>query len=81
VQIEGVAEILGDLIAEDTREHTKVMRKKFPEAIERWERRPAMVIVRVRPTRVVFAGSTDEPSLDFLDLENEIAYTERWAHY
>jgi general stress protein 26 len=81
VQIEGVAEILGGLTAENTKEHTDAMRKKFPEAIARWEQRPGMVIVRVRPTRVVFAGSTDEPSLEFLDLENETAYTDRWAHY
>jgi general stress protein 26 len=81
VQIEGVAEILGDLIAEDTKDHTDVMRKKFPEAIARWENRPGMVIVRVRPTCVVFAGSTDEPCLEFLDLESETAYTKKWAHY
>jgi general stress protein 26 len=81
VQIEGVAEILGDLIAENTKEHADVMRKKFPEAIARWERRPGMVIVRVMPTCVVFAGSTDEPALEFLDLENETAHSERWANY
>jgi general stress protein 26 len=81
VQIEGVAEILGDLVAEDTKEYTDVMRKKFPEAIARWEDRPGMVIVRVRPRHVVFAGSSDEPSLEFLDLENETAHSERWAHY
>lgn len=81
VQIEGLAEILGDLVAENTKEHTDVMRKKFPEAMARWEHQPGMVIVRIRPTSVVFAGTTDEPSLEFLDLENETAYTERWAHY
>jgi general stress protein 26 len=81
VQIEGVAEILGDLIAEKTKEYTDVIRKKFPEAIARWEHRPGMVVVKVRPTCVVIGGSTDEPSLEFLDLENETAYTERWAHY
>ena len=81
VQIEGSAEILGDLIAENTREYTDVMRKRFPEAIARWERRPGMVIVRVRPTCVVFAGSSDEPSLEFLDLARETAHAERWAHY
>ena len=81
VQIEGVAEILGDLVAENTKEHTAVMRKKFPQAIARWEHRPGMVIGRVRPTCVVFAGSTDEPSLEFLDLENETAHSEMWAHY
>jgi general stress protein 26 len=81
VQIEGVAEILGGLIAETTREYTDVMRRKFPEAIARWEHRPGMVIVRVRPTCVVTGGSTGEPCLEFLDLENETAHAERWAQY
>ena len=82
VQIEGVAEILGSLLDESIKEYTDIMRDKFPEAIKSWERRPGMVIVRVRPTVVVTGGSVDEPvSLDFLDLNSQRAYSERWAHY
>ena len=82
VQIEGVAEILGNLPDESVKKYTDVMRDKFPEAIKLWERRPGMVIVRVRPTVVVTGGSVDEPiHLDFLDLNNQRAYSERWAHY
>jgi general stress protein 26 len=81
VQIEGVAEILGDLIAEETKEHTSMMRDRFPDAIKQWEHRPGMVIVRVRPTFVVVGGSADPPCPEFLDLENEAAYAEQWACY
>ena len=82
MQIEGVAEILGNLLDDSVKKYTDIMRDKFPEAIKLWERRPEMVIVRVRPTVVVTGGSVDEPiHLDFLDLNNQRAYSERWAHY
>jgi hypothetical protein len=82
VQIEGVAEILGNLLDESIKKYTDIMRDKFPEAIKSWERRPGMVIVRVRPTLVVTGGSFDEHVyVDFLDLNSQRAYSERWAHY
>jgi general stress protein 26 len=40
VQIEGVAEILGGLLDEKTKKYTDILRRKFPGAIEEWERRP-----------------------------------------
>lgn len=82
VQIEGVAEILGNLLDESVKKYTDVMRGKFPEAIKSWERRPGMVILKVKPTLVVTGGSFDsEVYIDFLDLENEKAYSEKWAYY
>lgn len=82
VQIEGVAKILGELLDEKTKKYTDIMRRKFPEAIKKWERRLGMVIVRVRPTLVVTGGSFNgDVYIDFLDLENEKAYSEKWAHY
>jgi general stress protein 26 len=81
VQIEGVAEILGGFGNESNTAYVDVIRKKFPEAIERWQNRPGMVIVRIRPTSVVIAGSGDDSCLEFLDLENETAHAERWACY
>jgi general stress protein 26 len=81
VQIEGVAQILGPLVSEETKVYTDVLRNKFPEAIAFWENRPGMVVVRIRPTFAVTGGSSDDPCLEFLDLEEQTAYTERWAHY
>ena len=82
VQIEGVAEILGGLLDEKTKKYTDIMRRKFPEAIEEWERRPGMIIVRVKPTFAVTGGSSnDDVYIDYLDLKNEKAYSKKWAHY
>ena len=44
-------------------------------------RKPNMVIVRVKPTFVTIGGSDVTPSLDFIDLEKEISYSEEWACY
>lgn len=82
VQIEGVAEILGGLLDGKTKKNTDIMRRKFPEAIEEWERRPGMIIVRVKPTFAVTGGSSNgDVYIDYLDLKNEKAYSKKWAHY
>lgn len=82
VQIEGVAEILGELLDGKTKKYTDIMRRKFPEAIEEWERRPGMIIVRVKPTFAVTGGSSNgDVYIDYLDLKNEKAYSKKWAHY
>lgn len=82
VQIEGVAEILGDLFDESNKHYTDIIRDKFPDAIKRWERYPGMVIARIRPTLVITGVNIKgEPYLEHLDLENETAYAERWAYY
>ncbi|MFX0201523.1 MAG: pyridoxamine 5'-phosphate oxidase family protein [Candidatus Hodarchaeota archaeon] len=83
VQIEGLAEILGDLLDEKNKEYADMLRNRFPSSFEYWEDKPGMVIVRVKPELIV-SGITiidDQPYLEFLDLENEIAYAERWAYY
>jgi len=80
VQIEGVAEILGNLLGESNKEYTDIIRNKHPGAIESWKDQPGMVIARVRPTLIITGVSIDnEPYLEFLDLENETAYAERWG--
>jgi general stress protein 26 len=82
VQIEGAAEILGGLLDEKTKKYTDIIRRKFPEAIEEWERRPGMIIVRVKPTFAITGGSSDgDIHIDYLDLKNEKAYSKKWAYY
>ena len=82
VQVEGVGEILGGLSDEKTKKYTNIMRRKYPESIERWERKPGMIIVGVKPKLVVMGGSSNgDVYIDFLDLENEKAYSEKWAYY
>jgi len=83
VQIEGLAEILGNLVDEKNKEYADILRNRSPGSVERWEHRPGMVIIRVRPTLIATAGEVinDQVYLDYLDLENETAYSEKWAHY
>lgn len=82
VQIEGIAEILGNLTNDNNRKYTDILRKKFPESIALWENFPGMIIVRISPTFIVLGGDVgEEPYLEFLDLEKETAYAERWAYY
>ena len=80
VQIEGTATILGDLFSPSNTAIRGLFEERFPEAIARWRDRPAMVLVKIEPTSVVLAGEPgEEPHLQFVDLENEVAYDEPWA--
>jgi len=83
VQIEGLAEILGALLEEKNKEYVDILRNKFPDSVKRWENRPGMVIIRIRPTLIATASEiiSDQIYLDYLDLENETAYTKEWAYY
>jgi general stress protein 26 len=82
VQIEGVAEILGGLLDEKTKKFADIIRGKFPQAIEKWERRPGMIIIRIKPTFAVTGGNFNgDVHIDYLDLKNGKAYSKKWAHY
>jgi len=83
VQIEGTAEILGDLFSQKNKKYTDIIRNKFPESIKRWERKPEMVIVRIKPNFICVDGNVkgDDLYLEYLDLENRKAYTEKWAYF
>jgi uncharacterized pyridoxamine 5'-phosphate oxidase family protein len=83
VEIEGVAKILGGLLDEKTKKYADIMRRKFPEAIEKWEGHSGMVIVEIKPTFAVTGGRSDGDvvCIDYLDLKNERAYSKKWAHY
>jgi general stress protein 26 len=82
VQIEGTAEILGSLSDKKIKKFTDIMRRKYPDAIKRWEQRPGMVLVQVKPTLVVTGATSNGDSyIDYLDLTNQEAYSEKWACY
>jgi len=83
VQIEGTAKILGDLFSQKNKKYTDIIRNKFPEAIKRWEQKPGMVLVRIKPNFICVNGTAidDDFYLDYLDIENKKAYREKWAYY
>jgi hypothetical protein len=81
VHFEGTAEILGGFPEDGVRPFMDLFKRKFPGVIEKWESRPNMVMVRVKPTFVTIGGNDESPRLDFLDLEREISYSEEWANH
>jgi general stress protein 26 len=82
VQIEGAAEILGGLFDPENASIRGLFEERFPEAVERWRDRPAMVLVKIAPTSVVLGGTPDaEPHLQFVDLVHKRAYAEPWADH
>jgi general stress protein 26 len=82
VQIEGIAEVLGSLSDEKIRKFTDIMRRRYPSVIKKWEQWPGMVLLRVRPTfAVTGASSNGNVYIDYLDLINQKAYSEKWAYY
>ena len=81
INVEGIAEVIGCFNEKEVKKYLNLFKQKFPGVIEKWEQRPNMVIVRVKPTFVTIGGSDVTPSLDFIDLEKEISYSEEWACY
>ena len=83
IQIEGNAEILGSLSDRKIKKFTDVMISKYPDAVKNWEKRPGMVLLRVRPTFAVTGANSrnGETWMDYLDLKKHKAYSEKWAHF
>jgi general stress protein 26 len=80
LQLEGRAELLGPLSDPET-PGVSVMHARFPESVERWQKRPGMIMLRIRPTLVVLGDPIDgEPGLHFIDFENRVAYGQFWAN-
>jgi len=72
VQIEGTAEILGRAGSSENAEVAELFRVKYDGDYERHINHPAMVAVRVRPTRVGFFYMEDgEFLVDRLDIPGE----------
>jgi general stress protein 26 len=82
IQIEGIAEALGSISDKKIKKHVDIMRRKYPDVIEKWEREPGMVLIRIKPTfAATEAHSNGGTYIDYLDLTKQKAYSERWAHY
>jgi len=80
VQMEGLAEILGNPLDEKNREYADILRSKYPRQHEMFACEPGMVIVRVVLTSVVtFVEIDDRLYLECLDLGNEIGYLRELA--
>ncbi len=83
IQIEGTAEILGNLSDKKIEPFTDIMKRKYPDAIENWEQKPNMVLVRIRPSLAVTGGDSGngDTYINYLDLTRHEAYSEKWANF
>jgi general stress protein 26 len=81
VEIEGRAEIIGAMTSEENKEILTWMRKKQPNAINRWESKPDMVIVRIKPEFACVDGYYigDDSWLEYIDLKKQYAYRKKWG--
>jgi hypothetical protein len=73
-----------DLSDEKIGKFVEIINRKYPDAIERWKNRPGMVLLRIKPSLAVTGAYSDgDPYtyIDYLDLPNQEAYSEKWAYY
>lgn len=78
VQIEGTAEILGRAGSEENADVAAVFRAKYGDDYERHINHPAMVAVRVRPSRIgFFYMEGDRFLVDRLDIVRQTLTIER----
>jgi general stress protein 26 len=81
VEIEGKAEILGLMTSEKNRKILEIIRKKQPNAVNRWENKPDMVIIRIRPEFACVDGYyiDNDAYLEYIDFRKETAYKVKWG--
>ncbi len=78
VQIEGTAEILGPVGSDKCSKVAELFRTKYADAYERHIDHPAMVAIRVRPTRIRFFYMEEDRFLvDQLDVASRTLTVER----
>ncbi len=78
VQIEGTAEILGPADSDECSKVAELFRAKYADAYKRHINHPAMVAIRVRPTRIGFFYIKEDRFLvDQLDVASRTLTVER----
>jgi general stress protein 26 len=83
IEIEGKAEILVLMTLDINKEILKFIKQKQPDAIKRWENKPNMVIVRVKPIFACVDGYfiNNDAYIEYIDFIKQTAYKEKWAYY
>lgn len=78
VNIEGLAEILGNPLDDKNKEYAEIYRSKLPRDFEGFAHQAGMVMVKVTPTFIVSMERIDgRLYLEHLDLENKTAYLKK----
>ena len=83
VEIEGIAEILGLMTSGKNNTILELIRRKYPGAADRWEDKPNMVIVKVKPFFACVDGYyiNDDAYLEYIDFRKDRAYRVKWGYY
>ena len=78
ISIKGVAEILGDLSDERSKEGVVITKKKHPKEFRIFSEIPGMIMVKITPTYIKSWVRVDNKFfLEHLDLENKMAYLKK----
>jgi general stress protein 26 len=80
-EVEGVAEIKGPMTSASNKKILEILKKKQPGAINRWENRPNMVIIRVKPVFAAIDGYfvNDEAYIEYIDFNKKYAFKMKWG--
>ena len=83
VEIEGTARILGPMKSVKNKRILELFKQKNPSGIKRWEDKPNMIIVKIKPTFASIDGYfiENDSFIEYIDLIKQKAYREKWANY
>ena len=83
IEIEGEAKILGLMTSKENKSVLEIIRKKHPDSVEKWESKPNMIIVLIKPIFACIDGyiENDDSYLEYIDIENKESYKTKWADH
>ena len=81
IEIEGEAKILGSMTAKNNEKILEFIKNKYPDAVKRWEAKPGMIIIRIKPAFACVDGYfiNNDAYVEYLDLNKKQAYRLKWA--
>jgi general stress protein 26 len=81
IEIEGEAKILGLMTSKENRNVLEMIRRKHPDSVKKWELKPNMIIVLIKPAFACIDGyvENNESYLEYIDFENTESYRTKWA--
>jgi general stress protein 26 len=83
IEIEGTAKIIGLMTSDKNKEILAFLKQRNPNGIKRWENKPNMVIVKIKPSFACIDGYfvNDDTYIEYIDFIKQKAYKDKWAHY
>lgn len=83
IEIEGKAKILGLMTSKDNKNILEMIRRKHPDSVEKWESKPNMIIVLIKPIYACIDGyiKNGDTYLEYIDFKKKESYRLLWADY